>query len=162
MDERWSELENLIQSSNKDVKVLVKFSLSIAQKAKNFIPYPEAKVFIESAIQQGSELINCKYDVADELYSFLDNEENGFTVLQERETDAVIIAAWDCIIDAIAILCKYAYMERGDSYLPEPIELVDEDTIHHMIKSFLSCNGGDKEQICKLFYASTEMGKKNV
>ncbi len=94
--------------------------------------------------------IEYKSDISEELYNFLDNEEYGFTVIQESETNEQVINAWNCIIDAIAFLCKSSYLESGAKYFPEPIELVD-DTIDHMVKSFLLCNKGDRSEIDKLY-----------
>lgn len=131
-----------------------KFCLMIAEKAKEFIDNKEAKTLIELAIRRCWEYIHSQCDVSAELYNYLDNEENGFTIFQECETDEIILAAWNSIIDAIAFICKSAYLKSGKEYFPEPIELVDDDTIDHMIDSFLFCNGGDKKQIEELYIAS--------
>lgn len=118
-----------------------KFCLMVAEKAKEFLDNKEEKNLVESAIKKCWEWVDSRYDVAEELYHYLDNEENGFTTFQECETDDQIIAAWDCIIDAIAYICKSAYLEAGAEYLPEPIELVDDNTIDHMMESFSLCSG---------------------
>ena len=121
----------------------VKYCLTIADKAKAFIKNEEAKTLIDAAINTCQEWLNSKHDVSERLYDFLDNEENGFTVFQECETDEKAIAAQDCIIDAIAFVCKQVYLEAGKKYFPEPIELVGDGTIDHMMESFLLCNGGN-------------------
>ena len=131
-----------------------KFCLLIANEAKGFIDNKEAKALVELAIKRGWEWIDSECDISEELYEFLDNEENGFTKFQECETDKIIIAAWDSIIDAVAFICKSAYLKAGEEYFPEPIGLVDDDTIEHMIDSFLLCNGGDKKQIEELYMES--------
>ena len=118
-----------------------KFCLIVAEKAKEFLDDKEEKDLAESAIKKCWEWVDSRCDVAEELYHYLDNEENGFTVLQEYETDDQIIAAWDCIIDAIAYICKSAYLEAGAEYFPELIELVDNNTIKHMMESFSLCSG---------------------
>lgn len=126
------------------------FCLKIAEEAKAFIHNSEAETLIEKAIKRGWEWVNTKCDIAEELYNYLDNEENGFTTLQECETDEIIIAAWNSIIDAIAFICKSAYLEAGVKHFPEPIELVDDNTIDHMIRSFLLCNGWNENQVNQL------------
>lgn len=131
-----------------------KFCLIIAEKAKEYVDNKEARTLIELAIQRGWEWMKKKCDISEELYNYLDNEENGFAIFQECETDEIIIAAWNSIIDAIAFICKSAYLEAGADFFPEPIESVDDDTIEHMIKSFLLCNGGDENQVNKLYIES--------
>lgn len=139
---------------NMTEKEKIKFCLMIAEKAAEYLDNKEAKALIELALKRSWEWVENKCDIAEELYNYLDNEENGFTTLQERETDERSAAAWNCIIDAIAFVCKSAYLEAGKKYLPEPIELVDDDIIDHMIESFLLCNGGDESQVEKLYIQS--------
>lgn len=126
----------------------------IAEKAKEYLNNKEARTLIELALKRGWEWVENKCDIAEELYDYLDNEENSFTTLQERETDGICIAAWNCVIDAISFICKSAYLEAGIKYLSEPIELVGDDTIDHMTKSFLLCNGGDESQVNELYKES--------
>ena len=118
------------------------------------MPAQEAKTLVESALKKSWEWTENTCDIAEKLYNYLDNEERGFTVFQERETNERSIAAWDCIIDANTFVCKNAYLEAGAKYFPEPIESVDDDTIDHMIRSFLLCNGGNENQIKKLYKES--------
>ena len=125
----------------------LKTCITIAEKAKEYLNDKEEKALVESAIKRCRQWLDNKYDIAEELYDYLDNEENGFTVFQEQETNQVTIAAWDAIIDAIAIICKSAYLESGAEYFPEPIELVDNNTVDHMLKSFLLVSENDLEKV---------------
>lgn len=121
------------------MKEKVKLCFLIAEKAKEFIWNEEAKSLVESAIGKCQEWVDGKHIAPEELCDYLDNEEKGFTIFQERETDETQIAAWNCIIDAVAFICKSAYLEADIEYLPEPIELVDDTTIDHMVQSFSLC-----------------------
>ena len=53
------------------------------------------------------------------------------------EEDEVEISAWDCIIDAIAYVSKAAYEKEGIKYLPESIEIVDDNIFTHMMQSLI-------------------------
>ena len=93
-----------------------------------------AKYFDNDAIKsQVADVLNLakmwneSEDAGELLYDFLDNEEHGFTIYQENEEDENKINAWNCVIDAIAFVSKIAYLESGIKYLPEPIEIVDDD-----------------------------------
>lgn len=115
------------------------FCLLIVERAKIFINNEQAKNVIESAIKVAVEWIKNKTNIADKLYNYLDNEENSLTIFQEQETDETVIAAYNAIINAFAIICKNAYLDTGTKYFPEPIELVDESTFNHMIESLNLC-----------------------
>ena len=128
-----------------------KFCLTVAEKAKEYIDNKEAYVLVELAIERCWNWISGKHNIAEELYSYLDNEEDGFTIFQETETDEIIIAAWDSVIDAIAYICKSAYVTEKKKYVPEPIELVDDNTITHMMKSFSVCERSNKKPINILY-----------
>lgn len=126
-------------------KEKLEFCLAAAGKAKGLIPNKEERDLAERALARSRKWMDGGDDVSEELYDYLDNEENGLTLFQERETDAAVIDAWNVIIDAVAYVCKSAYLEAGAEYLPEPVESVDEDTIGHMISSFMSISEDDME-----------------
>ena len=81
----------------------------------------------------------------------LDNEENGFTLFQEMEEDEKNISAWDCIIDAVAYVSRAAYEKEGVKYLPEPIEIVDDNIFTHMVQSLILCDSMECEYIEKVY-----------
>lgn len=66
------------------------------------------------------------------------------------EEDEHCISAWDCIIDAIAYVSRAAYEKEGEKYLPEPIELVDDNIFIHMKKSLILCNSIECENIVNI------------
>lgn len=86
--------------------------------------------------------------MADELYETLDNEEDGFTIIQECEGNEDIQLILDCIIDSIAIITKEVYDNIGQKYYPEPIELVTQETYIHLLNSLQKCYG--EESISKI------------
>lgn len=113
-------------------KEKIEFCLAAAEKAKELIPDKEGRTLAEQAIAKCRNWAAGKYDIPEELYNCLDNEENGLTLFQERETNVAVIDAWNIIIDAVAYICKCAYLKAGAEYFPEPIESVGEDTIGHI------------------------------
>ena len=58
-----------------------------------------------------------------------------------------MIALWNCIIDSFAFICRKAYEEQGAKYYPEPIELVDDTTLIHLVNSFLKCSDMDLDDL---------------
>ena len=66
----------------------LKICITVAEKAKEYLNDKKEKALVESVIKKCIEWIDHKCDIAEELYDYLDNEENGFTVFQEQETDA--------------------------------------------------------------------------
>lgn len=119
----------------------MKLCFLIAEKAKNFINNERGKSLIEHAIEKSRKWLNDNCDVSEELYTCLED----FTLFQEQELNQTVIAAWDSIIDAIAFICKSAYLTNGAKYFPEPIESVHSGTIDHMFQSFLFCSEQDLE-----------------
>lgn len=70
------------------------------------------------------------------LYDFLDNEENGITLLGEMIEDTNQLAALNCVIDAIAYTSHYSYEKENIKFYPEPVMLVDDDLIDHLIECY--------------------------
>lgn len=69
-------------------------------------------------------------------------------LLQEFEEDDIKVSAWNCIIDAIAIVSRMAYERMGQRFFPEAIEIiVDDSTFSHMISSLISCDDTEKDYI---------------
>ena len=92
--------------------------------------------------------LNNRLNVTVDLYETLDNEEDGFTIIQECEENEDIQLILDCIIDSIAIITKEAYDNIGQKYYPEPIELVTQETFIHLLNSLQKCYG--EESISKI------------
>ena len=106
------------------------------------------KKILENAIQLCDDFYTKNSNVADELYETLDNEEDGFTIIQECEENEDIQLILDCIIDSIAIITKEAYDNIGQKYYPEPIELLTQETFIHLLNSLQKCYG--EESISKI------------
>lgn len=112
------------------------YALDLAERASSYLQESNAVSLINDAIEVAWKVIHTEEYVGEILYNFLDNEENGFALFQEREKDQKNISAWDCIIDAIAYVSKVAYEKEGVRYLPEPIEIVDDSIFTHMMHAF--------------------------
>lgn len=128
------------------------FAIRLAEKA-NFYLQVDNQNIVKKALSLCWKWIETESDLGDELYFFLDNEENGFTLLQEFEEDDIKVSAWNCIIDAIAIVSRMAYERMGQRFFPEAIEIVDDSTFSHMISSLISCDDTEKDYIASVYDA---------
>lgn len=117
----------------------VLFFLSIANKALQYIKRDEQAKIVKAALECcWDQMINNNYN-GEIIYDFLDNEENGITILAEMSEDEKESAAWNCIIDALAFTSRYAYDARNAKYYPEPISLVDDKLVEHLINCYIKC-----------------------
>ena len=113
--------------------------LRIIENIKKQIGDEDAVCYVEKAMDLTRKWLNDKTDVSQKLYDLLDDEECSFTLYQESEKDEYMIDVWNCIIDAVAYICRKIYEEQGADYFPEPIELVDEDTYSRLIAGYEKC-----------------------
>ena len=113
--------------------------LRIIENIKKQIGAAEAARYVEKAIDLTRQWLNDKTDVSQKLYDLLDDEECSLTLYQESEKDECVIEVWNCIIDAVAYICRKIYEEQGVDYFPEPIELVDEDTYSRLLAGYEKC-----------------------
>ena len=113
--------------------------LRIIENIKKQIGAEEAARYVEKAMDLTRKWLNDKTDVSQKLYDLLDDEECNFTLYQESEKDEYMIDVWNCIIDAVAYICRKIYEEQGADYFPEPIELVDEDTYSRLLAGYEKC-----------------------
>ena len=113
--------------------------LRIIENIKKQIGAEEAVCYVEKAMELTRKWLNDKTDVSQKLYDLLDDEECSFTLYQESEKDEYMIDVWNCIIDAVAYICRKIYEEQGADYFPEPIELVDEDTYSRLLAGYEKC-----------------------
>ena len=113
--------------------------LRIIENIKKQIGDEEAVCYVEKAMDLTRKWLNDKTDVSQKLYDLLDDEECSLTLYQESEKDEYMIDVWNCIIDAVAYICRKIYEEQGADYFPEPIELVDEDTYSRLLAGYEKC-----------------------
>ena len=132
------------------------FAIKLAERASTYLQESNAKSLINKAIEVSWKWIHTEESVGEVLYYFLDNEENGFTLLQEMEEDEKNISAWDCIIDAVAYVSRAAYEQEGAKYFPEPIEIVDDNIFTHMVHSLILCDDMEREYIEKVYQKCLE------
>ncbi|MBA4601727.1 Imm6 family immunity protein [Thermoactinomyces mirandus] len=87
-----------------------------------------------------------KYD-GDDLYTVFDNEDDGgVSMFYEKAVDAENpqqASIWLCINYALEYTIWQAYkFEYGhDNYVPQPIEIVDDDMIHAFTQEISKVNG---------------------
>ena len=127
------------------------FVIKLAEKASSYLQKSNVNGLINEAIETCWKWIHSEEIPGDVLYNFLDNDENGFTLFQEMEEDEKSISAWNCIIDAVAYVSRAAYEKEGVKYMPEPIEIIDDDIFTHMMDSIIICDAMAQEYIEKLY-----------
>ena len=132
------------------------FAIKLAEKASSYLQESNIKNLINEAIDICWKSVHTEENLGEVLYNFLDNEENGFTLFQEMEENKKNISAWDCIIDAVAYISRVAYEKEGIKYLPEPIEIVDDNIFKHMMHSLLLSDGMEHEYIEKVYQKCVE------
>ena len=129
-----------------DSKEKCRYAIKLAERAVLYLD-DNAKKIVNEAIITALDWIQTECDVAEKLYNYLDNESNGFTILQESETDEIKISAWNCIIDAIAYVSRKAYEKKEVKYLPEPLEMADDSIFTHMETSLNNCSLKERKHI---------------
>lgn len=132
------------------------FAIELAEKASTYLQERNVKSLINEVIKVAWKWVHTEENVGEILYDFLDNEANGFTLFQEMEKDQKNISAWNCIIDSLAYVSRVAYEKEGVKYLPEPIEIVDDNIFIHMIQSLILCNSIEREYIENVYQKCLE------
>lgn len=140
-----------LEQKNKSI-----FAIKLAERACSYLQESNAKDLINEAIKVGWQWVHTEENVGEVLYNFLDNEENGFTLFQEMAEGVKSISAWDCIIDAIAYVSRAAYEKEGTKYLPESIEIVDDNIFTHMVHSLILCDDKEREYIEQVYQKCLE------
>ncbi|MFC1287362.1 Imm6 family immunity protein [Bacillus paralicheniformis] len=120
-----------------DSKVI--FFLGLSEKVSSVFSRKEDRIFAKEALEKCWEWIKDKNNMGDILYDLLDNEENGITIIQEMSDNEIAVAAWNCMIDAVAYTSRKAFEREGVKYYPEPITLVDDTLVDHFIDCFEKC-----------------------
>ena len=132
------------------------FAIKLAEKASSYLQESNVKGLINEAIEVSWKWVHTEENLGEVLYNFLDNEENGFTLFQEMEEEEKIISAWNCIIDAVAYVARAAYEKEGVKYLPEPIEIIDDNIFTHMEHSLILCDNMERDYIEKIYQKCME------
>ena len=132
------------------------FAIKIGEYASGIFDGDSEKTLIDEALGIAKEWVDSEQEAGETLYFFLDNEDNGFTLSQEMEENETKINAWNCIIDAVAFVARAAYEKEGQEYFPEPIEIVDDSVISHMIQSLLKCDNSAQHFIEIAYQTSIE------
>lgn len=70
---------------NKKNKCL--FAIKLAERATRYIEDSETVALIDNAIEIALAFVQTEKGNGEILYDFLDNENNGFTIFQEMESD---------------------------------------------------------------------------
>lgn len=123
----------------------------LVERAKIYLRDSEAYNDILKAIKECWEWIQYNKNTGEYFYFLLDDEESGFTLYEEIEENKGKVHAWNCIIYSIGYISRMAYEKEGEKYFPEPIELVNEETIKNAEESLLLCNNNEATYIDEIY-----------
>ncbi len=127
------------------------FAIRLAERAAFYFNENTVSSLIQEAIEIAWKWENTEENIGEALYNFLDNEENGFTLLQEMEKDKKSISAWNCIIYSLAYVSKAAYEKEGVQYFPQPIEMVNDHIFDDMIQNLILCSIIEQQHIEEVY-----------
>jgi len=108
-----------------DIIAQAKILTIIAENASKYLAKDEHKQIAKNALDKCWNWLHEKTTHPNELYALIDSgDDTDITVVQEDCTgDDFMI--WDCVVYAIAYVCKAAYKHNNSKYMPQPIEEVD-------------------------------------
>ena len=94
------------------------------------------EVVIE-ALQKCWEWIQSKSIDADQLYFYLENlDEKDIMTYMQLDKNENNKAVWMCIANTLAYIIRAAYQYAEETYMPEAIECVDNETIESFHLNF--------------------------
>ena len=140
---KMDRFNSLIEEA-KEVYLLVLCDL-IADRISCSVGY---EVAVE-ALEKCWEWVQSKNVEADQLYFYLETIDEKdimtYMLLEKNENNE---AVWLCIANALAYIIWTAYQYDGETYMPETIECIDEETIEsfwlNFNKTFVGSNISDK------------------
>ncbi|GGF84081.1 Imm6 family immunity protein [Paenibacillus aceti] len=92
----------------------------------------------------------------------MDNEENSITIIQDMSDNETDVAAWNCIIDAVAYTSRKAFEKEGVKYYPEPIALVDDTLVDHFMDCFERCVEESDSYIQRIVFLLEDCKNGNI
>ncbi len=94
------------------------------------------KIVVET-IEKCWDWIRSKNVDADQLYYYLENlDENDIMTYMQLEANEDNEAVWICIANTLAYITRDAYLYSDDTYMPETIECVDDETVENFLLNF--------------------------
>lgn len=122
-----------------DAEKRAAFYIGISEKCITLLKDEQLSSVVRNALNCCWDwLISKKYD-GDFLYELLDNEEDGITVILEEIDNETEEAILNCVIDTVAFTSRMAYDKDNAKYYPEPIEMVDDELVKHLLECYNTC-----------------------
>ncbi len=126
-----------------DTEKRAAFYIGISEKCVTLLKDEQLSSVVRNALDCCWDwLISEKYD-GDFLYELLDNEEDGITVILEEIDNETEESILNCVIDTVAFTSRLAYDKADAKYYPEPIEMVDDELVKHLLSCFNTCFNND-------------------
>lgn len=107
------------------------------------------QIDLEEGYQKARETLNMCWDWVEEkkhqgsdLYHMLENEEaTGVAIYIQFTDDSQQEAIWFCTVYAIVYTIWQAYKYENQKYMPQPIELIDDDAINEFMAEIREIHG---------------------
>jgi hypothetical protein len=127
---------------NVNVDARVAYYLLLTEKVMDQLDNEEGYLQARKTIDMCWDWVKDKKYSGDDLYLMLDNEDDGGVSIYEQFTDdPQQVAIWFCVIYAIAYTIWQAYKHENQKYVPQPIEIVDDDTIDEFMINIRKIHG---------------------
>ncbi|MGG1219122.1 Imm6 family immunity protein [Priestia endophytica] len=125
------------QFNNLSVDAKVVYLLSLSESIiPNISQSAGYKIAVES-LEEAWKWVKFKNIEAHNLYLYLENmDEQDIMTYTQLEDDCDKEKVWICIGNALAYIIREAYHYEKESYLPQTIESVDDETIESFIANF--------------------------
>jgi hypothetical protein len=128
----WRRLINEVS-----IRGRVSFVLAIAEQVvEELSGSPDGYSLAQEAIEKAWEWQGTLEITGDNLYAYLENEDDSGLLVHEweaNEDDEEVCSAWISLTSAIAYVTWHAYKQNGINVMPSSIWEVSEDTIGQVL-----------------------------
>ena len=118
------------------------YLLALTEKLINRLKGTKGYPQLKKTIGMCWEWVEKKKHSADDIYFEFDNEnDTGVSIYLELTDDPQEEQIWVCAMYAICYTIWRAYDHANEKYIPQPIEMVDHDTIDEFMKQIRQIDG---------------------
>ncbi|MBA4549428.1 hypothetical protein H1R82_13230 [Thermoactinomyces intermedius] len=122
------------------------YLLALTEKLIDKIRGKEGFQQVRKTIDMCWEWVEEKKHEGDDIYFEFDNEnDTGVSIYIELTDDPQEELIWMCAMYAICYVAWQAYNYANEKYVPQPIEMVDDDTIDEFMKYINKIEGYQEE-----------------
>lgn len=141
----------------------VAYLLALCDLIVDRISCSEGYEVVVEALEKCWEWIQSKNVAADQLYFYLENlDENDIMTYMQLEKSEDNEAVWICIANTLAYTIRDAYQYAEETYMPETIECVDDETLEGFWVNFHKISIGSNVSDKLLDYMVMNYSHKNT